>query len=82
MSQQIIQKELEVPCIHFACPWGKVGLDFEPFTTKPLAEKSGYKTFATTNRGKMIQGDDLFQIKRDHVLAGWENYQLKFFFGS
>ncbi len=81
-SKKMIEAELNVPCIHFACPWGQVNVNFNPAITKPIAEKLGYKSFATTHRGKMIRGSDLFQVKRDHLLAGWENYQLKYFFSK
>lgn len=81
-SKKIIERELAVACEHFACPWGQVNINFNPAITKPIAKKSGYKSFATTHRGKMQQGDDLFMIKRDHLLAEWGNHQLKYFFSK
>lgn len=81
-SKKIIESELNVSCIHFACPWGQMNVDFNPAVTEPIAKKLGYKTFATTHRGKMINNSDLFQVKRDHLLAEWENYQLKYFFSK
>lgn len=81
-SKQIIEKELQQACVHFACPWGQVNVNFNPAITQPIAEKTGYQSFATTHRGKMISGSDLFQVKRDHLLAQWENYQLKYFFSK
>ena len=80
-SKQIIEEKLNIKCEHFACPWGRVDLDFNPGITTELAKKIGYKSFATTNRGKTQKGDDLFLLKRDHVIANWENFQLKYFFG-
>ena len=81
-SKKTIEKELQTSCAHFACPWGRLHLDFDPSITKPIAIDLGYKSFATTNRGENFKGDDIFQIKRDHLLAGWGNYQLKYFFGK
>lgn len=81
-SKQIIESALGVPCIHFACPWGLVNIDFDPVVTEPIAKKLGYKTFATTQRGKTHSGDNLYLLKRDHVLAGWGNYQLRYFFSK
>lgn len=81
-SKEIIETELKVPCVHFACPWGQVGVNFDPAITKPIAQQLGYKSFSTTQRGKMQQGDDLFLLKRDHLLAGWGNYQLDYFFSK
>jgi hypothetical protein len=55
-------------------------VDFDPAVTTPIAQRSGYHSFATTNRGKMQRGDDLYMLRRDHVSANWENFQLKYFF--
>jgi peptidoglycan/xylan/chitin deacetylase (PgdA/CDA1 family) len=81
-SKKKIEEMLGVPCIHFACPWGQIGVNFNPVITKPIVQQLGYKSFATTHRGKMQQGDDLFLLKRDHLLAEWGNYQLKYFFSK
>lgn len=81
-SKQTIEKELTIDCKHFACPWGRVNIDFKPEITEPIAKELGYVSFATTNRGINIDLQDCFTLKRDHLLAGWGNYQLKYFFGS
>jgi len=81
-SKRIIEQQLGVPCPHFACPWGRSGIDFIPEVTTPIAQELGYKTFATTNRGAMTNGDDPFLLKRDHLIAGWSDFQLKYFFGQ
>lgn len=80
LSKKAVEENLNVECKHFACPWGRPGLDFYPEQTTDIARKSGYLSFATTQRGKMSQGDDLMLIKRDHLLAKWENFQLRYFF--
>jgi peptidoglycan/xylan/chitin deacetylase (PgdA/CDA1 family) len=82
VSKQIIEDKLGTSCVHFACPWGRSGIDFEASITTPIAKKSGYKTFTTTNRGATFAGNDLYTLKRDHLLANWANYQLKYFFGK
>lgn len=79
-SKKTIEEKLQITCDHFACPWGRKDIDFKPEITTAIAQKLGYKSFATTNRGKMQQGDDPYLIKRDHLIAHWENYQLKYFF--
>lgn len=81
-SKLTIEKELGVPCGHFACPWGKIQVDFDPVVTGTIARELGYRSVVTTNRGRSIEGDDPYLIKRDHVLAGWSNSQLKYFFGE
>lgn len=82
LSKEIIEEQLKVPCVHFACPWGLKDLHFDPAITTPIAKELGYHTFATTHRGKMLPGDDLFLLKRDHLLAGWSNAHLAYFFNQ
>ncbi|UEG50733.1 polysaccharide deacetylase family protein [Ferruginibacter lapsinanis] len=79
-SKLMIESKLNINCDHFACPWGRTGIDFNPEITTEIAKKTGYTSFATTNRGKMQKGDNLYLIKRDHIIANWENFQLKYFF--
>lgn len=81
-SKAKIEEELGVVCSHFACPWGRTGIDFDPEITTDLSKRLGYQSFATTDRGRMKKGDDLFQVKRQHLLANWDTYQLKYFFGT
>lgn len=81
-SKLIIEESLQQSCRHFACPWGRVNINFDPAITTPIAQRLGYQTFCTTDRGKTQKGDDLFLLKRDHLLAGWGNYQLKYFFSK
>ena len=81
-SKRLIEENLGIKCEHFACPWGKAEIHFKSERTTALCKKLGYKSFATTNRGKMQNGDDPFLLKREHVLAHWGNYQLKYFFGD
>lgn len=81
-SKATIEHNLNTACEHFACPWGRAGLDFDPAITTAIASKLGYKSFATTNRGTMLRNDDMYQLKRDHIVPSWENFQLKYFFGQ
>ena len=80
LSKKIIEDKLAVECKHFACPWGRPGIDFHPARTSVIAKKTGYTSFATTARGRMTDSDDLLMLKRDHLLSNWENFQLKYFF--
>ncbi len=81
-SKNIIEEKLNTSCLHFACPWGRIGIDFHPEITTDIEKRIGFKSFATTNRGKMQKNDNLYQLRRDHLLAEWGNYQLKYFFGK
>ncbi len=82
ISKQTIEEKLGIPCIHFAVPNGIIGKHFDPELTKKIAIKLGYKTLASSNRGKIQKGDDLYLLNREHLLAGWENFQIKYFFGK
>jgi peptidoglycan/xylan/chitin deacetylase (PgdA/CDA1 family) len=80
-SKKVIEDNLGVECLHFACPWGRPNIDFDILNIAGQMKSAGYQSFATTQRGKMDKEFDyLFNIKRDHLLASWENYQLKYFF--
>ena len=45
-----------------------------------IARRVGYKSFLSGHRGAMTQGGSEMMVKRDHLLAGWGNYQLRYFF--
>jgi peptidoglycan/xylan/chitin deacetylase (PgdA/CDA1 family) len=80
-SKEVMEKNIPAPCIHFSCPWGKRGIDFNSALTKELAMQLGYISITTTDRGKTVAGDDPYLLKRDHILAEWGNYQLRYFLG-
>lgn len=78
-SKKIIEAKLQVDCKHFAPPWGKPGKHFNPKICKKLTKEIGYKSLATTERGLNFRGADTYNIKRDHMIAAWEDYQLRYF---
>ncbi len=80
-SKQLIEDQLHTECRHFACPWGRPGADFDAHVAPLVARELGYNSFATTARGAMRAGDDPFMLRRDHLIAGWDNFQLRYFFG-
>ena len=81
-SKNIIEEKLQKNCLDFACPWGIIDKNFNPVITTPVAKELGYRSFASTNRGRNFSESDLFQLRRDHLLANWPNAQLKYFFGN
>ncbi|MBL6959259.1 MAG: polysaccharide deacetylase family protein [Rhodospirillales bacterium] len=81
-SKDAIEAELGRPCDHFCCPFGREGIDFLRTSHPGMAEKAGYKSFLTGRRGAMRRGASAMMIRRDHMLAGWGDYQLKYFFSS
>ncbi len=79
-SRATIERELGAPCLHFCCPWGRPGLDFTPGREPEMARRAGYRSFLTTRRGSNAEKPSPWLITRDHVLAGWGVYQLRYFF--
>ena len=78
-SKTEIEQNTGQPCRHFCPPYGIPNTDYDAVVDVELAKSSGYKTFATGIRGPNRQGDSPFALKRDHLLAGWENFQLRYF---
>jgi peptidoglycan/xylan/chitin deacetylase (PgdA/CDA1 family) len=81
-SKQKIELELGISCKHFASPFGTPGKFFDPVTIGKVARSVGFISVASTKRGKMYNNTNAFLIQRDHLLANWGNYQLKYFFGN
>ena len=81
-SKDAIEAELDRPCYHFCCPFGREGIDFLGSHHPGMAKDAGYKSFLTGRRGAMRRGSSTIMIRRDHMLAGWGDYQLKYFFSS
>jgi len=79
-SKQAIETELSRACDHFCCPFGREGIDFLAHRDPDIARRVGYKSFLSGHRGAMTQGGSEMMVKRDHLLAGWGNYQLRYFF--
>lgn len=79
-SKQLIESELGRACDHFCCPFGRANIDYRPDHHPAIALRAGYRTFLATTRGAVRQGASPMEIPRDHLLAGWENYQLRYFF--
>src|SRR5262249_38681029 len=61
-SKARIERELHVPCAHFAAPWGVPGADFDPAVHPPTARAAGFKSFLTTRPGINYRGSDPFAI--------------------
>lgn len=79
-SKRKIESELGCACLHFSCPWGKVGKHFGTERDLAMAKEIGYKSFFTAERGPNFNETDPFMIRRDHMLAKWSDYQLRYFF--
>jgi peptidoglycan/xylan/chitin deacetylase (PgdA/CDA1 family) len=80
-SKETIERELGRPCNHFSCPWGRPGIDFHRDHHERIAREVGYKSFLTTQKGAMRQGDSPYFMKRCFVYANSGNYMLRHLFG-
>jgi len=78
-SKKIIETKLQIECKHFAPPWGKPNKHFNLETVTKLTKEIRYKSLVTTERGLNFRGADPFNIKRDHIIASWKDYQLRYF---
>jgi peptidoglycan/xylan/chitin deacetylase (PgdA/CDA1 family) len=81
-SKQTIEAELGQPCDHFCCPFGRENIDYFPDRDPNIARRVGFKSFLSGHRGAMRQGNSPMMVRRDHLLAGWGNAQLRYFFSS
>jgi peptidoglycan/xylan/chitin deacetylase (PgdA/CDA1 family) len=81
-SKELIENNTGAPCDHFCCPFGRAGIDYDPACHPKMTRQVGYKSFLTGHRGDNPTGTSPFDIKRDHFLANWGNYQLRYFLGA
>lgn len=68
--------------VHFACPWGVAGHDFDPVRDTALARASGYRTFFTTRRGHASGPDDVLLMPRHVIEPHWPQFQLDALMGG
>lgn len=81
-SKAMIERETGAHCHHFCCPFGRAGIDYDPAVHPKMAERAGYRSFLTGHRGANRPGGSTFDVRRDHFLANWGNYQLRYFLGA
>ncbi|MEO5339251.1 MAG: polysaccharide deacetylase family protein [Magnetococcus sp. MYC-9] len=79
-SREDIHRHLGRFVPHLACPIGRPGLHFRPDVEPFLAQEAGFHSFFTLERGPNCLGTNPFRIKREHLCAGWGDYQIKYFF--
>jgi Cu(I)/Ag(I) efflux system membrane protein CusA/SilA len=80
-AKAVIERELGRECSHLCCPWGRPGVDFLPDRDPALARELGYRSFLTAQRGGMRTGGSPYDVSRDHVLASWRDFQVRYFLG-
>lgn len=80
-SKLKIESEIDIECKYFAAPQGHRGKDFYIDRDERIAKDVGFKLFLTTDRGANTISTNPFMLYRDHLIAKWGNYQLKYFLG-
>lgn len=68
-SKAAIERELSVPCRHFAAPFGRPVHDFHPQRDVQIARRLGYESFLTTVEGPNYSNASPFSIRRNDVVA-------------
>jgi peptidoglycan/xylan/chitin deacetylase (PgdA/CDA1 family) len=79
-SKRIIEEKLGIHCVHFCAPVGIPGRDFIIDRDPQIAKQIGFRSFMTTKRGSVNRKSDPMLIERDHTIAIWDIYQLRYFF--
>ncbi len=77
-SKNRVEIETDLPCEHFACPWGQPGADYVSGRDPQLAKDAGYRSFFTTIRGAARQGTSAWAIPRVRLEPGWGIHQLRY----
>lgn len=78
-SKARIETETGTPCLHFCAPWGKPDQHYRSDRDPALAQRLGYRSFASGVRGSMVAGDSPYALTRDHFLANWSPLQMRYF---
>ncbi|MHB8900481.1 MAG: polysaccharide deacetylase family protein [Thermoguttaceae bacterium] len=78
-SKAAIEQELKRPCVHFACPWGSPGRDFDPDLHAASLRRAGYRSLLTTRRGPNFAGSSPFSIRREETRASEGTWLLRYF---
>ena len=76
VSKELIEQRLGPRVAHFSAPYGDV-TRFTP-TVSEAARAAGYSSCATAIRGPN-ETNDVYALRRDHVVAGWPVRDLRYF---
>ncbi len=81
-SRAVLSELTGRPITHFACPWGRAAVDFNPARDPALARDCGYTTFFTTRRGTASQATDLLTMPRHVIEPQWSTHALQALLGG
>jgi peptidoglycan/xylan/chitin deacetylase (PgdA/CDA1 family) len=80
LSKNRIETELGLPCLHFACPWGQPGADYQPDREPALARGAGYQSFFTTVPRRAYEGSDFWALPRVRMEPSWGIREVRYAF--
>lgn len=70
-SKRELEERLGIHVVDFCAPYGRPGVSYLPERDVAIAKEEGYRSFATTVRGAMRQGDSPYQIRRLTMNPAW-----------
>lgn len=76
-SREELERRLGRPVAHFSAPYGDRAR-FSP-AVSAAARLAGYASCATAQRGRNVSADDVFALRRDHLVAGWSVADVRYF---
>lgn len=79
-SRAALERSLSRQVAHFSAPFG----DRERFdvSVSRAAEAAGYESCSTAIRGVNRAGEDVFALRRHHLIASWPIGDLRYFLGE
>jgi len=76
-SKTALEEMTGAPVRHFCFPYG-LAQDF-PTYCRQYVQRAGYESCASAVRGINAAGADVYDLRRDHMMASWPLSQLKYF---
>jgi peptidoglycan/xylan/chitin deacetylase (PgdA/CDA1 family) len=76
-SRDELERRLGRDVLHFSAPYGD-RVRFSP-EVSAAARDAGYTSCATAQRGRNVSADDVFALRRHHLVAGWPVADLRYF---
>jgi peptidoglycan/xylan/chitin deacetylase (PgdA/CDA1 family) len=76
-SKEELERRLGRRVHHLSAPYGDAAR-FSPAVSQ-AAQAAGYESCATARRGANLPGQDVYALRRDHLVAGWPLRDLRWF---
>jgi peptidoglycan/xylan/chitin deacetylase (PgdA/CDA1 family) len=76
-SREELERRLGRAVVHFSAPYGDRAR-FSP-AVSAAARAAGYASCATAQRGRNTSADDLYALRRHHLVAGWSVPDVRYF---